>query len=74
MEDEGFIDDSFIDDLAREFVLLHGEGAIMMLLERARIASEAGDQLAAQAWQDMAEAAARLMEPDRDDGLRERLR
>ncbi len=60
MEDDGFFDDSFIDDMAREFVAKHGLHSVPLLRERAEIAAAAGDHLSAQAWQDIAAAAAQL--------------
>jgi hypothetical protein len=61
MEDEGFVDDEFIEDGARECVALHGENAVGLLRERARIAEAAGNSLMAQAWHDMADAAERIL-------------
>ncbi len=38
MEDEGFVDDDFIDDTAREFVGRYGYASLTALRERAAIA------------------------------------
>ena len=43
MEDEGFVDDEFIDDMAREYLGRYGARGVVMLRERARIAEAAGD-------------------------------
>jgi hypothetical protein len=61
MEDEGFIDDDLIEDVAREYVGRYGLDAIRLIAERARIATEAGDFLSAQAWRDIAAAAERIL-------------
>jgi hypothetical protein len=61
MEDEGFVDDDFIDDGAREYAGRYGLAAIPMLRERARIAAAAGNFLLAQAWEAMAEQVEALL-------------
>lgn len=61
MEDEGFPDDDLIDDVARDYVGRYGLGALALIRERAEIAREAGDFLSAQAWQDIADAAERIL-------------
>ena len=61
MEDEGFVDDEFIEATAREFVALHGVNALTLLGERADIAAAAGDYLLAQTWREIVDAAERLM-------------
>jgi hypothetical protein len=61
MEDEGFVDDDFIDDTAREYVARFGAAATAMLRDRAAIASAAGGALLAQAWREMAETAEALL-------------
>jgi hypothetical protein len=61
VEDEGFIDDDFIEDNARDYAARYGVDAVAMLRERANIAEAAGNQLLAQAWQEMAEAAGFLL-------------
>jgi hypothetical protein len=38
MEDEGFVDDDFIEETAREYVGRYGFDAILILRERAEIA------------------------------------
>ena len=63
MEDEGFIDDEFIEDGARDYVARYGLDAVGLLRERARIAASAGQGLLAQAWADMADAAERVLSP-----------
>ena len=57
MEDEGFVDDEFIEETAREFVALHGEGALPLLRDRAVIAAATGDYLLAQTWREIRDAA-----------------
>jgi hypothetical protein len=61
MEDEGFVDDDFIDDTAREYVARYGFAATAMLQERAAIALAAGDRLLAEAWSAMADTAELLL-------------
>jgi len=61
MEDEGFIDDSFIDEAARDYIAQHGFNALYVLRERGRIAARAGDEIAAQTWGAIAEAAAEIL-------------
>jgi hypothetical protein len=46
--------------VARDMVDLYGSDAPKMLLERAEIADEYGDHLAARTWREVAAAAARL--------------
>jgi len=60
MEDEGFVDDDFIDDTAREFVGRYGFASLAVLRERAAIA-EAGDYLLAQTWREIVVAAGQLL-------------
>jgi hypothetical protein len=63
MEDEGFVDDDFIEDTAREFVGRYGaDAAVVMLRQRAAIAERAGARLLAQAWRDMAATAEQLID------------
>jgi hypothetical protein len=38
MEDEGFVDDSFIEETAWEYVALHGIASVSMLRQLAEIA------------------------------------
>jgi hypothetical protein len=61
MEDEGFVDDSFIEATAWEYVSLHGKGCVSMLLRLAAAAEHAGDGLSAQTWRAIAETAARIV-------------
>jgi hypothetical protein len=61
MEDEGFVDDEFIEQVAREYVGRYGERGAAMLRERAKIAAAAGDYLFAQSWCEMAEAAEAML-------------
>jgi hypothetical protein len=61
MEDEGFVDDEFIDDTAREFVGRYGFASLALLRERAATAEAAGDDLLAQTWREIVEAAERLL-------------
>ena len=61
MEDDGFVDDDFIDDTAREFVGRHGFASLAVLRERAAIAETAGDYLLAQTWREIVEVAERLL-------------
>jgi hypothetical protein len=61
MEDEGFVDDEFIDDTAREFVGRYGFVSIKVLRERAAIAEAAGDYLLAETWREIVDAARRML-------------
>jgi hypothetical protein len=61
MEDEGFVDDEFLEEVAREYVARYGPSGVAMLHERARIAEATGDYLLAQSWREIAEAAEQLM-------------
>jgi len=61
MEDEGFVDDEFIADTAREFVARYGQGSAAMLSERAALAAATGDYLLAETWRRIVEAAADML-------------
>jgi len=61
MEDEGFVDDSFIEETAWEYVGLHGSACLSVLRQLAEIAEQAGDEVAAQTWRAIAEAGARIL-------------
>lgn len=61
MEDEGFVDDDFIEETAREYIGRYGPGAIRVLREYARIAEVAGDYLLAQTWREIVDAANRII-------------
>lgn len=61
MEDEGFVDDEFIEATAREYVALHGVNCVPLLRERARIAEAAGDYLVAQTWREIVDAAEEML-------------
>ena len=47
MEDEGFVDDSFIEETAWEYVSLHGRESVALLLRLAEATERAGDALGA---------------------------
>jgi len=61
MEDEGFVDDDFIKETAREFFARYGLSSIPLLRERVALAEAAGDYLTAQTWRALLEAAERLI-------------
>jgi hypothetical protein len=61
MEDEGFVDDAFIDDTAREFVGRYGFASLVLLRERAAIAEAAGDYLLAQIWREIVNVAEQML-------------
>jgi hypothetical protein len=61
MEDEGFVDDDFIDDTAREFVGRYGFASLAVLREHAAIAEAAGDYLLAQTWREIIEIAEQML-------------
>jgi chitinase len=57
MEDEGFVDDDFIEETARGFVARYGFDSLSVLRERAAIAAAAGDYLLAETWREIVDAA-----------------
>ena len=61
MEDEGFVDDSFIEEAAWDYVGLHGSACLSVLRQLVGVAEQAGDEVAAQTWRAIAEAAARIL-------------
>ena len=61
MEDEGFVDDSFIEETAWEYVDLHGKACISVLQRLAEATERAGDPLSAQTWRAIADAAERIL-------------
>lgn len=64
MEDEGFVDDSFIEETAWEYVSLHGQECVSLLRRLAEAAEQAGDAVQAQTWRAIAEAAQRIVNLD----------
>jgi len=50
-----------VDRVAAKFLERHGPSVIPDLRERAEIATANGDQLSAEAWTDIADAAERLL-------------
>ena len=64
MENEGFVDDSFIEETAWEYVGLHGNGCVSMLRRLAGLAERAGDDVSALTWRAIAEAAERMLATD----------
>lgn len=56
MEDEGFVDDDFIEETAWEYVARHGNAAIPILRGFAEITERAGDVISAQTWCAIADA------------------
>ena len=61
MEDEGFVDDSFLEETAREYVGLHGRECVSLLRRLGGAAERAGDVVGAQTWRAVAEAAERIL-------------
>ncbi len=61
MEDEGFVDDDFIADTARDFIGRFGSSALAVLAERAEIAAASGHYLMAQTWREILEAAQHIV-------------
>ena len=61
MEDEGFVDDSFIEEAAWDYVGLYGSACLPVLRQLVGVAEQAGDEVAAQTWRAIAEAAARIL-------------
>jgi hypothetical protein len=64
MEDEGFVDDDFIEETAWEYVGLHGDTCVLVLRKLADAAERAGDHVSAQTWRAIAEAAERMLATD----------
>jgi hypothetical protein len=50
-----------VDRVAAEFLKRYGPSVILELRERAEIAAANGDQLSAETWTDIADAAERLL-------------
>jgi hypothetical protein len=61
MEDEGYVDDGFIEETAWEYASLHGKDAVPMLWQLAAAAERASDIVGAQTWRAIAEAAKRIL-------------
>jgi hypothetical protein len=61
MEDEGFVEDGFIEETAWEYVGLHGKECVPILRRFAEASEQAGDVVAAQTWRAIAEAATRIL-------------
>ena len=61
MEDEGFIDDDFIEDSARDYVRRFGLNSVVLLRQQADIAERAGEYVLAQGWHEMSETAQRML-------------
>lgn len=57
MEDEGFVDDGFIEETAWEYFGRYGRRGASLLRGLAAAAERAGDAIAAQTWRAVAEAA-----------------
>jgi hypothetical protein len=64
MEDEGFVDDSFIEETAWDYVGLHGGACLPMLRQLAEITERSGDDVSAHTWRAIAEAAERILATD----------
>ena len=64
MEDEGFVDDEFIEETARDFVGRYGFDALPALRDHAAIAEASGDYLLTQTWRRIVEAAGEMLGPD----------
>ena len=60
MEDEGFVDDDFIEETAWEYVAVHGGACVAMLQKLAAAAETAGELVSSQTWRAIAEAAERI--------------
>ena len=57
MDDNG----GAVDQAAREAIDQHGDDAVSVLRERAEVADHLVDELSAQAWRDIADAAERML-------------
>ena len=56
-------DNDLVDRVAAEFLERQGPGVIADLRERAEIAAANDDQLSAEGWTDIADAAEKLLRP-----------
>ena len=61
MEDEGFVDDGFIEETAWDYVGRCGSAAVSELRRLAEAAARSGDELSAQTWRAIAGAAERIL-------------
>jgi hypothetical protein len=61
MEDEGFVDDGFIEETAWEYVGLHDSACVSVLRRLAEAAERSGDELSGQTWRAIAESAERIL-------------
>ena len=52
-----------VEQVAREMIVRHGRAAAAIAREFQTIAAEAGDDLSARAWRDIADAIERLQTP-----------
>lgn len=59
-------DESLVEKVAREIVDRHGPDAIPIFHERAEVADMTGDQMAAETWREIADAAERIL---RENGM-----
>ena len=57
MEDEGFVDDEFIEETAWDYYARHGGECVAILRRQAEAAAAAGDEVSAQTWRAVLEAA-----------------
>ena len=57
-------DEKLVEQVARDIVDEHGSDAVPILRERAEAAEIGSDELAAQTWRDIADAAERLLGKD----------
>ena len=64
MEDEGYVDDNFIEETAWEYASLHAKDAVPMLRQLAAAAERGGDIVGAQTWRAIAEVAKRILAPE----------
>lgn len=55
------MDKLIVERAARDIVEQHGEDAVPILRERAEVADELRDPVAAKAWRDIADAAERIL-------------
>jgi hypothetical protein len=61
VEDEGFVDDDFIEETAREYVGRYGLSALAVLRDCVEIADAGGDYVLAQTWRGVVEAAEQML-------------
>jgi hypothetical protein len=61
MEDEGFVDDDYIEETAWDYTARYGASSLGILRKFAEAAEASGDYIASQTWRAIADVAARIL-------------